>query len=405
MSPKTGQDSVVEMKSRIVAAGLGLLVAACSPGSPEAEPRIAILTSEGVVQVIDITGAASEAPVSAAVDARLPIQPTPGPGGRLIWVDQAAATPTVALFSDGATISVGTPFPPFYFSWSPDGNKVAMLGNGTDGVTGAIYELATEQFVDLGSATPFFFDWAPDGSSLIAHLEGVETHVIDVATGQRSLALSDSQGFAAPQYLPDGRVITVRATTGSTAAVMLGHRFDVQLAQAEANELIVTDLDEGTTRVLTRVSERTAFAAAGDRVAFVTGAADGALLLGGLELVDLEGSGRTPITEDEVLSFEWSPDGSSLLYFTLDRENATVTPNVWDGSTSTSYEAHRPTELVASQYLPFADQYARSQTGWSADGSAFTYAERTEDGSMIVIQVLDGDAARPVAGLMSVWMR
>jgi TolB protein len=103
---------------------------------------------------------------------------------------------------------------------------------------------------------------------------------------------------------------------------------------------------------------------------------------GVLAVLDLRSGVQAVVSPDEVLGFEWSPDGSRLLFLTAsgDDRPQRMRWNVWSGTEITPFEPFVPTALYVRDYLPFFDQYARSQTAWAPDGNAFAYAGTSEDG-------------------------
>jgi Tol biopolymer transport system component len=103
-----------------------------------------------------------------------------------------------------------------------------------------------------------------------------------------------------------------------------------------------------------------------------------------LEVAHHDGSGwhAATLTNKPALFFYWSPDGSKLLYATL--EDGTGGPwlhwNVWDGQKTVTFGRFQPSAEFATNYIPFFTQYAQSMTPWAPDGSAFAYPGNDEAG-------------------------
>jgi hypothetical protein len=384
------------VKSIIATVLLGL--AACSSSPAEDPGGLLVTRSDGSVAIIDTDGIES-ARLNEGASITRPIQATASPLGDVIWVDQTARG-RVLLWSGGETRTLAVPFEPFYFSWDPLGERVVLLGNGTSGVAGAILVVSDGSLVDLGEATPFFFDWRPSGTGLVGHLDRDTTVLIDAKTGTRRLISDSDAGFGAPEFLSEDVIITVRGSAGVSASIGL------PLAQADENQLVVTDLASSTSTVVETVEPFTAFSSTTDgRIAFVTGDAADGILADRLSVVKTsEPADPVVVFEDSVVALEWSPTGSHLLFFTIDLDAAELTPHVWDGEGVTSFPPYRPTDLYISQYLPFADQYARSQTAWSPDGSAFAYVKASGEDGEVWIQSLDGRAEELGPGIGVSWI-
>lgn len=375
---------------------LGL--ASCSSSAIEDPVGLLVTRSDGSVVIIEADGTESARLSEAAANTR-PIQATASPTGQVVWVDQTAPG-RVMVWEGGESRPLDVPFDPFYFSWDPSGERVALLGNGASGVAGAILDVADGSLVDLGEATPFFFDWNNTGENLVAHLDRDTTVLIDSMTGGRRLISDTDSGFGAPEFLSEDVIVAVRGATGVSASV------GAPLAQSGENQLVATDLATSTSTVLATVDRFTAFSVTSDgRIAFVTGEAADGILADRLSVVTTSDPGDpVSVFEESVVALEWSPTGTHLLFFTLDLDAAELTPHVWDGAGVTSFEPYRPTDLYISQYLPFADQYARSQTAWSPDGSAFAYV-RTEGGEGEVrIQPLAGEPIDVGPGVGVSWI-
>ena len=65
---------------------------------------------------------------------------------------------------------------------------------------------ADETVKTLAAGQPFYFSWSPDGNRLLAHIDDERVEVYDVAAegkAAQSLAISGS-AFSAPQWSADG---------------------------------------------------------------------------------------------------------------------------------------------------------------------------------------------------------
>jgi TolB protein len=107
------------------------------------------------------------------------------------------------------------------------------------------------------------------------------------------------------------------------------------------------------------------------------------------------------LTDNPVMAFFWSPDGSKLAFLALEAVNGRVGTRwyVWDGAATRQYAAFYPSRVLLRDYLPYFDQYAQSHRLWSPDGSAFVFAGVLANGeSGIWLQHVDEEgAAVPVS--------
>jgi hypothetical protein len=96
----------------------------------------------------------------------------------------------------------------------------------------------------------------------------------------------------------------------------------------------------------------------------------------GLWLVDPTAGSSDRITDDPVLAFFWSPDGSRVAYVTSseDAEGSLRWAVLSISTSETGYLCDfRPSQeqLIAFMYF---DQYGQSHTPWSPDGSLILFA-------------------------------
>jgi Tol biopolymer transport system component len=118
-------------------------------------------------------------------------------------------------------------------------------------------------------------------------------------------------------------------------------------------------------------------------------------------------SGRTSVVADEApITLSWSPDGTRLLYCTrVERgEPPLLQWFVWSEEGTQPLAMYRPSTAIAREYLPFADQYARSRSWWSPSGDAFCFAGSDLEGHTGVwVQPLDRRAERLCSGQVAFW--
>lgn len=262
---------------------------------------------------------------------------------------------------DGGTI-------PFFYGFSPDGESLAYLGNDPQGggVALGILTVSSGAVRLLDAGQPYYLDWSPDGSRLAVHANQTDLYLLD-REGNRTDLDPEPGIFQAPAFLADGRLLIV---SGDKLALL----------DLESNEL--TDVAS--------VARFSAFvpSPSGDRIAFTDNPEASP---GSLSLVSVDGGEARRIEEKPVVAFDWSPDGSSLLYLIITEEG--LVPSVWNESGTSQGDPFIPTRTFFQSYLPFWDQYSRVLTLWKADGSGYVLP-RT-DGNTTEIAFYPNDGSEP----------
>lgn len=369
---------------------VALILAACS-GDTLGDGLLAVHDDAGSIAIVSPDGTRRIEVAGPAPPGRRHAQPTWSPDGRhLAWVDagETGDSSIHVVRADGSEDrSAGVPAPLFYLAWSPGGDRIAGLGPSDDRGIGLVLVEFGEGSLEsaaIDGGLPYYFDWGPDGDAVLAHAGDDVLAVVGLDGERRAVGGGTPGLFPAPQWLADGRQVYALLGAVGQALVVAG--------------------DDGETRVVDAPAGLV-FDAAGDRIAYLAGEPGGppgeavsaglrlplSAIPGSLAVVDAAAGVQQVVTREPVLSFEWSPDGSRLLYLVEDGDRARWL--VWDGERSVGYAAFTPTTLMRRDYLRFFDQYARSQTAWSPDSSAFAYAGTGEDGRTGVwVQRLDGSA-------------
>lgn len=365
-----------------------LAVAACSgtsSGVGEGSGRLLVHDEAGTIFTVLPDGADRIDIVTPAATGTHR-QPTWSPDGELIAYASATGGQgeIVVVDSDGEELGRATlDAPPFFISWSPGGDRLITLGSAADlGIEALLTEVGDELEVRrLDAGQPFYFVWDPGGGGILSHV------------GSGRLALQQLEG--APEPLD-------RTPARFQAPDWEGDRRLYALAEP-ADGVLVVDRGGETTELI-RFAGPGFFDLAGDRVAFVARGGDEILnaaqtrvpqaLPDALTVLDVTSRETTVVSREPVLAFEWSPDGSALLFLALGGD-AALRWNVWTDEAAVAYPAFVATSLEIQQYLPFFDQYARSQTRWSPGSDAFAYAGTSEatGESGIWVQPVDGRAA------------
>lgn len=382
------------------------MLTSCSPDSGTAgadRGNLVVTGADGSVALVDPDGGESQT-LSASGGSGVAVQATPShEGDTVVWTEVVDGKPMVAVYDGSEVEHIEAATAPFFYMFSPDDTLVAALGNDPGGGGVALVMVdptaASAEVVDVGQ--PYFVSWNTDSAELAAHI-GSDVIARVGLDGTRTPIAALPGPYQAPQWLPDGRLVGVVLTEGTTAGVG-----DPVTLQTSRPSLAILDPDSGQLDRLIDVDSAVTFEATtdGERIALVDGVGPGGLTLGTLEVVSVAGDEPVTVAEEGVVAFEWSPDGRALLYHTLDREEGLV-PHVWDGNSVRDHSGFVPTGVLLEQYLPFWSQYVQTITQWSPDGSTFVYAAISDDGEgTIWVQPIDGDRRQVAAGEMAVWSR
>lgn len=385
---------------------VSLLVAGCAgddaaPDGADAGDdtgTLVVTDADGVVSRVDPLDGSSTA-VSDAAAPGIGVQATPSHDGEVVvWTELEGAEPVVAVADGSGTERIPSPTPPFFYMFSPDDERLVALGNdpGGEGVALLVVDRTEPAVRQVDAGSPYFVAWSPTGDGLGAHIGGDSLVTVDPA-GERVRIDATPGAFQAPEWTPDGRLLAVVAAEGATVGIGPG------TAQTSSSTLAYVDPDTGAAEPLAAVAGPTAFELGAEgRVAMVDGVGGSGTMLGPLVVVD---DGTSESVAEDVVAFEWSPDGSRLLYYTLDPDLG-VAPHTWDGESVSDYPVFLPTAVFLNEYLPFWSQYTRTITQWAPDGSSFAYAAagvEPGESSAIWVQPLDGERRETVPGEMVVW--
>ena len=312
-------------------------------------------------------------------------QPTFSPEGSLVWTASDGLAQFIRIRRADATIlDLPPPVIPFYYYWSPDGSSLAFLGNGLSGQVDLTITNRVGAIILNDRGTTYFFDWAPDGTAIVSHVSGDTLRISPLDADP--IDVPASPNFGSPQWSPDG--ITWLANVGSLSASAS--------ASAVQATLLVGD-PTGDPTEITRVDGSASFASVGGRVAVLDG-----LPVGSLRVID----GET-VTEvgQNVGAYQWSPDGSALAVLQFFPQEELARWLVWTGDDTLAFDRFVPTPQFMNTYLPFWDQYMRSQTIWSPDSTAFVYSAATTNGFEILVQPIGADrqAIAMAAGGFASW--
>ena len=370
--------------------------------------RLLVEGADGNLFTIDPTGADRFDLTTDASRNRSYAQATwSSSGERIGWtrVEQSGGKLESALITSRADGSerteVETRFAPFYLFWSPDDSKLAYLSNwvGEAGQTIALQMVDSTdpraEVAVVGTGQPFYFSWSPTGEKMITHVANQSVALLTLADGDIKVLTEVAANFAAPQW--------------STA----GDQLLFVMNEENSSQLVVTDANGEDEQLVTTLSRNDSISfglnSAGTQLAYVeTSQSVGFNAFGPLFLYDLEQEEFTQLSDGPVLAFFWSPDGNALFFLSVepDPDRPLLRVNVWNGEEVQSYESFVPNATFLSNYLRFADQYMQSMHFWSPDSQAIVYAGEGEDGKEGVwVQSTQGNEPAQLVtdGLLATW--
>lgn len=351
---------------------------------PQAEPeeqektgpgRLVILDETGNVVVIDPDGSnRTEITTDAGADA-LYIQP--------IWSPDAAYLSWGEVRPEGFRVGIGgldstesrsieLANPPFYMYWSPDSTRLALLRNGETGIDFELVDPDENSVSVLDSGQPFYFSWSPAGDRVVTHVGSDRIEVIDLDGSRTDLGTTDA-GYLAPQWTPAGIFHVAEA--------------NLVLEDEKGERKTLVEVSGLTTFVANPQGTHVALQLTG------AGDAQSVNLqqvpVNVTVVVDVATLRVDTVTRQPPIGFFWSPDGAALLVLAVNPERDRLIPMVWrvDGSRQ-DFDPFIPPASRLRDLFPFFPQYAQSMSFWAADSSAFAFAGLVDGQSGVWVQDL-----------------
>lgn len=338
--------------------------------------RLVILDGAGEVVLLDPTGSNRTAITDDAGASAVYTQPIWAPDVNKLAFGRATPDGFSVAIHDlgtGDTQFVTTRNLPFYMYFSPSGDLLGVLHNGTDGVDFNLVDVSAGTIETIDSGTPFYFSWNPRDDLLVTHVGADRVETIDSA-GDRTPLNPTGPRYLAPHWTDRG----VFHVVDDSLVVEDSSGIRTPVAEVSGFSMFVANT-RGS-----RVAVQTAVEGGGTAVAL---SASPTIRSNRVVVVDVSTATAETVTEHLALGFFWSPDGDHLL--TLMPGGDEIVPRVWsaDGSVA-DYPGYLPQNSMLQDTFPFFPQYAQSVSFWAADSSAFAYAGVIEDESGIWVQSL-----------------
>ena len=318
-----------------------------------------------------------------------------------------AEKPPQLIYSNEPGTDAIAPLTPHYAMWSPDSRKLAIIANTSKGgLTLFVCDVSgTGQPAHQMDGGPLYMSWSGDSRYLLVHSRRAH-YLVDTRESQDVRQMPGSSTlYMAPSWSPTSNRMAIFSDVGD-----------------ERQALLIAEVGDGGVKALTEVDGAGAFAwrPDGNAVGLVRYLDRQSGYYAGLWLLETEGPGERGVTDDRVMCFFWSPDGSKIAYITPseDAEGSVRWAVLEVDTESVRYLADfRPTQEQLTTFM-FFDQYGQSHSPWSPDGRFLVFSgslgyqiERNPlpegpSTGVLVAPVEDEDPPRQIAGgVVGFWSR
>ena len=272
---------------------------------------------------------------------------------------------------------------PFYYLPAPAGSNAATTSLRNDPEGGLIAEVVSDDgsIEQISGASPFYSSWSPDGESLAIHTGQAQ---LSIRTGADDVTIADPSGaFQAPDWTADGIVTLRTVETGQVLSVWDNDDF-TDVASVEGP--VRFSAADGRVAI-----QSAAVAEGGGLQAGLRSQTLPEIPGGRLVVVDVASGSVTTVANQLVPLFEWSPGGDRLLYATFESDSSLDFQwHVWEDGVITDLSPFSAQPAWFRDVVPFFDQYVQSVSLWSAGGDRIAYPA-VEDGRLVVIvESIDG---------------
>lgn len=339
-----------------------------------------------------------------------------GPGeekNTVLYVTPADKTAPTALFDSSNSI-------PFYLYWSPDSKTITFLTKEKSNFVMRQAEVNTPGRQRLlGKGMPFYWAWSPEGDKLLMHVGG-------------SRAFSDKAHISILESQKQAVRIELDLAPGKFQAPVWSSNGDYFFYVAENEEedeaIYRTNSDTLEQEVVTNLSGSSYMTLAPDdeHLAYLQIDRRDWSPLGTAYIVDTDGRNRQRLMDKPVGSMYWSPDGKKLALLSIGSSKEEPSAKV-DGLAAPlgqkillrwwiyDIETEELEPLISFsptidfiQTIPFFDQYHLSLTFWSPDSRYFVVTKAEPggniDGTIWVVDTTGQEEPLQIGeGRMAVW--
>jgi TolB protein len=420
--------SVAPSQAAGATAGPGTGQPTAPPWVPGPPGRIALVTPDGSLEVIDDTTGATT-PIE--LDGRVTLPPAWSPdGSRIAAIVEAPATVNLEVVQPSGADTViyqSADKAPFYLHWAPDGARVGFLAADSANDISLRTAMANGSKPSDGAAgdgvlrrgAPLYFAW-PDANRLLLHVgTGGTAFTGVVGLGGKGVGAT-LPGTGDFRVAAAGRSGIAYVTGGSDPAIVVAAADGRELARMAAFGPAALAFDPGGTRLAAIASPEPV----GNAPAFP---------LGPLRVLDPATGDVRTLVGDGAFAFYWSPDGATVAVLRLappggpgsaargDVRLAATQPTpipadrvqvhvLFVDASDGTVRSDRVVQLgegYIDNVLPYFDQYALSHQVWSPDSRAIVLPLTDDAGrTMATVLGVDGGDPRPIAeAVYATWSR
>jgi TolB protein len=356
-----------------------------TPATPTDQGRLAILDGSGDIVVMDPDGSNREAITDSDRNPSIFMQPIWSPdASALAWGQATGNGFGVGISKPGADeiTTLTTPNLPFFTYWSPNNRHLGVLHNGTSGVQFQIADIDQQTTSVLDEDTPFYFSWSPEGDRVVTHAGPTRAETIR-PDGEREALQPTAAGYLAPQWTASGVFhvvddrLVVEDESGDRQTVAVVSGVTMFVANAEGTLVAVQSTGDGPGPITASTED---FPVVGANTVLI---------------IDVVSGQAETVSEGLSVGFFWSPDGVSLLVLTTSEGG--IVPLVWIDGEQTGFPGYSPSPSMVQDTFPFFPQYAQSVRFWSPGSAAFAYAGEVDGEAGIWVQDLDSETPRRVS--------
>ncbi len=332
-------------------------------------------------------------------DGTLAWLPIWAPDGRSVaWAstDDTVTWSLIVAATDGSdSVVYDLPGRPDYLTFDPTASRVLALTPTAPGYSLVIVELdgGSREVIDTGDS--YFTDFAPDGERVVGHV-GTEMRITTTDGSTEPLGF-DTSRHQTPVWHPDGeRLLFTNEVDGPTTLVTYETETGATSDLGTFGDFVLFSVDPTGERVAVSTFESGTGAAAD---------ASTAAMRSGLWVVELTGGATTLVSASPTTAPLWDPTGTRLLVRDSAAGVGTWTAYGLNGEELASVRRNINASLMPN-YLPFWDQFVRSQTLWSPTGDRFVHVGADESGRAGVwIHDVDrgGESRFLVEGQVAFW--
>lgn len=269
---------------------------------------------------------------------------------------------------------------PFFFAPAPSRAVYVTTSLRNNPLGGLIAELIDTNGVAtfLGDESPFYTSWSPSGEQIAINNPG--DHLDIWEDGEMWTILDPADGYQTPVWLDRGLVIV--RDVGDTRYLSVWNDLESEfedIAIIEGSAAFVGEGHRIAIKTNGNSSEEPGGIQAGTRIQTVPTIPSNRLVTFDLDSGDIQ-----TVTTEPTAMFQWDPAGERLLYAEASLDVG-LAWSIWEDGASEELAEHRPNPQWIGELVPFFDQYAQSVQFWSASGDLVAFPALVDIEPVVII--------------------